>query len=162
MSRRRIHVYWFQNPEPAPRKKRNENGYVEELRVIKQRLKCIRHPGANRWCYVRPNNPDEHIALGLEEIMLWARKIVSLATIYMICLFITLKLSSTITKQTSTAPSPRTALPLTPFMNVSHTPSVILKPRRRKSHLFTSISLAMPLATVAATIYRSPTPMLAP
>ena len=160
MTRLRTHVCWFQNPEPALRKKKNEISYVEELCVIKQRLKCIRHPGPNRWCYVRPNNPDEHIALGLEEIMLWARKIVS-ATIY-ICCCTGLKLPSTTMKQTSTAPSPQTALPSTPFMNVNHTPSAILNPRRRKSLLSTLTSLAMLLATRAATIYQSPTPMCAP
>ena len=161
MSRRRIHVYWFQNPEPAPRKKRNENGYVEELRVIKQRLKCANHSGPNRWCYVRPNNPNEHVALGLKELMLWARKIVSVAVD--ICCFIVLKLAhSTTTKRTSTVPSPQAASPSTPFTRAKHIPSAVFNLKSRKSPLSISISRATLWATQAVIIYQLSAPVHMP
>lgn len=66
----------------APKKKTDGNrstdsAYSAELRVVKEKLQCAHHSGPNRWCYVSPENPTEHVALGLEEITLWARKIVS-------------------------------------------------------------------------------------
>jgi hypothetical protein len=36
----------------------------------------VQHENPNRWCYVSPENPTEHVPLGYEEICLWARKIV--------------------------------------------------------------------------------------
>ncbi|PPQ87378.1 hypothetical protein CVT25_001996 [Psilocybe cyanescens] len=64
----------------APKKKINgsrstDSAYSAELRVVKEKLQCAHHSGPNRWCYVSPENPTEHVALGLEEITLWAWKI---------------------------------------------------------------------------------------
>lgn len=50
--------------------------YGAELRIVKEKLQCAQHAGPNRWCYVSPDKPSEHVALGYEEITLWARKIV--------------------------------------------------------------------------------------
>lgn len=58
-------------PKPA------ETAYGKELRTVKDRLACPEHRGPNRWCYVSPAHGKEHIALGVEEIGLWAKKIVS-------------------------------------------------------------------------------------
>lgn len=69
----------------ASKKKNDGNrttdvAYNAELHMVKEKLKCVQHTGPNRWCYVSPENPNEHIALGCEEITLWARKIVSVQT----------------------------------------------------------------------------------
>ena len=73
-----------QNPAPVPATKKKNDGnrvtdfaYSAELRIVKEKLQCAQHVGPNRWCYVSPENPTEHVALGYEEISLWARKIVS-------------------------------------------------------------------------------------
>ncbi len=50
--------------------------YRAELCLIQQKFFCAVHAGPNRWCYKLPEKPDEHIALGYEEICLWARSIV--------------------------------------------------------------------------------------
>ncbi|KAF8811481.1 hypothetical protein BYT27DRAFT_7277025 [Phlegmacium glaucopus] len=70
------------NPHPveAPKKKTDGNrttdfAYYEELRIVQEKLRCAKHPGPNRWCYVSPENPNEHIKLALEEVTLWARKL---------------------------------------------------------------------------------------
>ena len=44
---------------------------------MKEKLKCEQHNGPNRWCYVSSNDPSEHVKLGLEEVTLWARKLMS-------------------------------------------------------------------------------------
>ena len=69
-------------PVPAAKKKNDGNrvtdfAYSTELRIVKEKLQCAQHIGPNRWCYVSPENPNEHVALGYEEISLWARKIVN-------------------------------------------------------------------------------------
>ena len=51
--------------------------YGEELRIVKEKLKCEQNNGPNRWFYVSLNCPSEHVKLGLEEVMLWAQKLVS-------------------------------------------------------------------------------------
>ncbi|KAF8214495.1 hypothetical protein K438DRAFT_2008803 [Mycena galopus ATCC 62051] len=51
---------------------------IPELENVKAKLTCALHPGKNRWCYVMPpdsNHPGEHVALGIEHVGLWARKI---------------------------------------------------------------------------------------
>ncbi|KAF8799498.1 hypothetical protein BYT27DRAFT_7176287 [Phlegmacium glaucopus] len=70
------------NPKPVevPKKKTDGNrttdfAYCEELKLVQEKLRCADHAGANRWCYVSPENPNEHIKLGLEEVTLWARKL---------------------------------------------------------------------------------------
>lgn len=50
--------------------------YGAELCIVKEKLRCEQHDGPNRWCYVSPEHPTEHVPLGYEEISLWARKIV--------------------------------------------------------------------------------------
>lgn len=50
--------------------------YSAALRIVQKKLKCMQHTEPNRWCYVRLENPNEHVALGKEEVSLWARKIV--------------------------------------------------------------------------------------
>lgn len=52
--------------------------YGEELCIVKEKLRCEQHSGPNRWCYVSLNDPADHVKLGLEEVTLWARKLVSL------------------------------------------------------------------------------------
>ncbi|KAF8231156.1 hypothetical protein L208DRAFT_1378238 [Tricholoma matsutake] len=49
--------------------------YANELHLVKEKLCCTKHGGLNHWCYIHPNTPGEHVALGLQEITLWARKI---------------------------------------------------------------------------------------
>jgi hypothetical protein len=66
---------------PAAKKKNDGNrvtdfAYGAELRLVKEKLRCAQHSGPNRWCYMSPENPNEHVPLGCEEITLWARKIV--------------------------------------------------------------------------------------
>ena len=53
--------------------------HSEELKRVKAKLACAQHSGPNRWGDVRQDHghEGEHVALGLEEIGLWARKIVS-------------------------------------------------------------------------------------
>ncbi|KAJ7709051.1 hypothetical protein B0H17DRAFT_916406 [Mycena rosella] len=51
---------------------------IPELEIVKAKLTCALHPGRNRWCYVMPpdsKHPGEHIALGIEHVGLWARKV---------------------------------------------------------------------------------------
>ncbi|KAF7977228.1 hypothetical protein HWV62_4323 [Athelia sp. TMB] len=54
--------------------KATESAYAEELKIVKGALRCEEHGGANRWCYVSPGHGKKHIALGLKEVGLWARK----------------------------------------------------------------------------------------
>ncbi|KIM35687.1 hypothetical protein M413DRAFT_56413, partial [Hebeloma cylindrosporum] len=70
------------NPVPIETSNKKKEGtrktdfaYNAELTAVNRNLKCAQHPGENRWCYINPEKPTEHIALGLEEITLWARKI---------------------------------------------------------------------------------------
>ena len=44
---------------------------------MQEKLRCAMHDTPNRWCYISPDKPDYHHRLGVEEITLWARKIVS-------------------------------------------------------------------------------------
>ncbi|KAJ7165220.1 hypothetical protein C8R46DRAFT_900628 [Mycena filopes] len=51
---------------------------IPELENVKSKLSCMLHPGRNRWCYVMPpdsKKPGEHVALGIEHVSLWARKV---------------------------------------------------------------------------------------
>ncbi|KAJ7939021.1 hypothetical protein B0H13DRAFT_1851190 [Mycena leptocephala] len=64
--------------EAAPIKsapKTYETAYSDELKIVKDKLKCATHRGPNRWCYVSPVAGDggRHIELGFEEISLWAK-----------------------------------------------------------------------------------------
>ena len=63
-------------PEPAKKKtdgnKVTDFMYGEELCIVKEKLRCEQHSGPNRWCYVSPNDPADHVKLGLEEVTLWA------------------------------------------------------------------------------------------
>ncbi len=77
----------YQNPtdaEASASKKKSDNtrttdfGYEAELKIVQEKLRCAQHAGPNRWCYVSPTHPNEHVALLFEEITLWARKIVSI------------------------------------------------------------------------------------
>jgi hypothetical protein len=52
-----------------------ECAYAAELAIVKEKLKCAKHAGQNRWCFVKADG--EHEELGLAEITLWARKMVS-------------------------------------------------------------------------------------
>ncbi|KJA12722.1 hypothetical protein HYPSUDRAFT_152273, partial [Hypholoma sublateritium FD-334 SS-4] len=70
------------NPTPIEAQRRGSNNnwaadsvYRAELRLIQEKLSCGVHAGPNRWCYMTSEKPDEHIALGYEEICLWARSI---------------------------------------------------------------------------------------
>lgn len=56
----------------------NDLSFTAAVRIVEEKLKCLQHGGPNRWCYVNPGNPADHIALGREEVHLWARKIVRL------------------------------------------------------------------------------------
>jgi hypothetical protein len=52
---------------------------IPELQMVKDKLKCAEHLAKNRWCYVMgPNSkfPGEHVAVGIDTVALWARKIV--------------------------------------------------------------------------------------
>ncbi|KAF9053254.1 hypothetical protein BJ165DRAFT_1523965 [Panaeolus papilionaceus] len=57
---------------------RNPNAlsFETELRILQEKLPCATHVSSGRWCYVKPghNNGDDHIALGIEELTLWAKK----------------------------------------------------------------------------------------
>ncbi|KAJ7456408.1 hypothetical protein B0H11DRAFT_1739317 [Mycena galericulata] len=51
---------------------------IPELEKVKAKLTCALHPGKNRWCYVMPpdsKHPGKHVALGIEHVRLWARKV---------------------------------------------------------------------------------------
>ncbi|KAJ6607194.1 hypothetical protein B0H10DRAFT_1956454 [Mycena sp. CBHHK59/15] len=51
---------------------------IRELEKVKAKLTCALHPGKNRWCYVMPpdsKHPGKHVALGIEHVGLWARKV---------------------------------------------------------------------------------------
>ncbi|KAF8805111.1 hypothetical protein BYT27DRAFT_7105037 [Phlegmacium glaucopus] len=70
------------NPAPVEVAKKKNDGnratdfaYGAELRMVQEKLRCAEHAGPNRWCYVSADTPNEHVALGYEEISLWARKI---------------------------------------------------------------------------------------
>ncbi|EDR12464.1 uncharacterized protein LACBIDRAFT_311891 [Laccaria bicolor S238N-H82] len=70
------------NPTPPEVAKKKVDGnritdfaYSAELRIVQEKLRCALHAGPNRWCYVSPDHPADHIPLGYEEISLWARKI---------------------------------------------------------------------------------------
>jgi hypothetical protein len=54
------------------------------LGKVKEKLKCAVHPGPHRWCYVRQDagHEGEHVALGIGEVGLWARQIVSIPIIF--------------------------------------------------------------------------------
>ena len=54
--------------------------HIDELKIVKAKLACAQHPGSSHWRYIRQDggHKGEHVALGLEEIGLWARKIVSM------------------------------------------------------------------------------------
>ncbi|KAJ6571919.1 hypothetical protein B0H19DRAFT_890423, partial [Mycena capillaripes] len=48
-----------------------------ELRKLQAKLACALHPSKNRWCHVMgPESkfPGKHVLLGIEHVMLWARK----------------------------------------------------------------------------------------
>jgi hypothetical protein len=51
----------------------------EVLRKVKNALQCTTHPGPHWWCCVRHDkgHEGEHVALGIHEVDLWARKIMS-------------------------------------------------------------------------------------
>ena len=63
----------------APAEKVTETAITKELDIVKAKLGCMEHRGNNRWCFVRRDeeHAGQHIALGLEKITLWARKMVS-------------------------------------------------------------------------------------
>lgn len=60
-----------------------------EFQELKRRLKCEKHSEGRdtRWCYINAFNAGEHVPLTLQQLSLWARKIVSC-----ICLSTTLLL----------------------------------------------------------------------
>ncbi|EPQ59950.1 hypothetical protein GLOTRDRAFT_89604 [Gloeophyllum trabeum ATCC 11539] len=56
--------------------KMTECAYGEELRTVQNKLACTIHgKDKDRWCYIDPSKPNEHIPLDLETVQLWARKI---------------------------------------------------------------------------------------
>ncbi|KAJ6592746.1 hypothetical protein B0H19DRAFT_920953, partial [Mycena capillaripes] len=61
-----------EEPAKAAAPKTYETAYSDELKLVKDKLKCATHKGPNRWCYVSPVAGD-HIELGFEEISLWAK-----------------------------------------------------------------------------------------
>jgi hypothetical protein len=58
--------------------------YGEELKHVQEKLRCADHAGQNRWCYISPENPKEHINLGVEEVTLWARKLVCFLVFFLL------------------------------------------------------------------------------
>jgi hypothetical protein len=51
--------------------------YVKELEHVKERLKCLEHPGEEKWCWVDPTTPGaQHIPLCLHDIQLWVKYLV--------------------------------------------------------------------------------------
>lgn len=80
-----IRFIYIKVKPPAPEKataapKVTETAYRAELNQLKDELTCQKHGsrGNNRWCFVRRDegHTGEHIPIGLEEITLWARKMV--------------------------------------------------------------------------------------
>jgi hypothetical protein len=72
-------IFLVKNPElPQPVKKKTDGNratdfaYADKLRLVQEKLKCVQHNGPNIWCYVSPDDPSEHVKLGLEEVTLWA------------------------------------------------------------------------------------------
>jgi hypothetical protein len=51
--------------------------YAKELKIVKEKLHCSQHRGENKWCWVDPNAPNNHILLALNDIQLWAKSLVS-------------------------------------------------------------------------------------
>ena len=84
--------------------------------MVSRTLKCAQHPGDNRWCFINPDKPTEHIALGLEEITLWACKIVRFRINF--SFQVTYKLNSMTMRLILTASAPLTASALMICMNV--------------------------------------------
>ncbi len=73
----------LQNPTPIESQNDGNNSdwaavpvYSAELCIVQDKLRCGTHACPSKWCYMTPENPDEHIKLGYEEICLWARSIV--------------------------------------------------------------------------------------
>ncbi|KAJ7916716.1 hypothetical protein B0H13DRAFT_2323008 [Mycena leptocephala] len=64
-----------EEPVKATAPKTYETAYSDELKIVKDKLKCATHKGPNRWCYISPADGDggEHIELAFEEISLWAK-----------------------------------------------------------------------------------------
>ncbi|KAJ7940039.1 hypothetical protein B0H13DRAFT_1850239 [Mycena leptocephala] len=64
-----------EEPVKAAAPKTYETAYSDELKIVKDKLKCATHKGPNRWCYISPADGDggEHIELAFEEISLWAK-----------------------------------------------------------------------------------------
>ncbi|KAJ8461839.1 hypothetical protein ONZ45_g18153 [Pleurotus djamor] len=65
-------------PEPEKAPKPTEAAIDPEvLTAVKTKLTCAKHPGANRWCYVRNDegHEGEHVRLGINEVGLWARAV---------------------------------------------------------------------------------------
>ncbi|KAG6908316.1 hypothetical protein DXG01_005292 [Tephrocybe rancida] len=57
--------------------KPSETAASEEMKIVKEKLRCAQHPGANRWCFVkndRDGNAGRHVPLGIAELSLWARE----------------------------------------------------------------------------------------
>ena len=72
-------IIGLQNAPAAQEVKSNQTrrlSYIAALHIVQERLSCTQHAEPNRWCYVNPKNPSVHLALGKEEVRLWARKIV--------------------------------------------------------------------------------------
>jgi hypothetical protein len=67
-----------EEPVKAAAPKTYETAYSDELKIVKDKLKCATHKGPNRWCYISPADGDggEHIELAFEEISLWAKLMV--------------------------------------------------------------------------------------
>jgi hypothetical protein len=64
--------------KPAPKALETATN-PEVLHKVKNVLQCATHSGPHRWCYMRRDreHEGEHVALGIYEVSLWARKIVS-------------------------------------------------------------------------------------
>lgn len=77
-------------PEKPPPKTTETAICNEELKNVKAKLACAQHGGPTHWCYVRHDqgHEGEHVALGLEEVGLWARKIVSMEPVASILAFL--------------------------------------------------------------------------
>lgn len=60
--------------------------------MIKEKLSCGEHRGNHRWCFVRHDegHVGKHVQLGLEEVTLWARKIVRGLYLHLLAGFLTL------------------------------------------------------------------------
>ncbi|GBE80297.1 hypothetical protein SCP_0300120 [Sparassis crispa] len=59
--------------DAAPVTKSTELAYREEMQLVKEKLHCARCRNENKWCYVDPTDPKDHVPLDIKHLTLWAR-----------------------------------------------------------------------------------------